>query len=115
MPAIPVDQVVNVSGAGDFYSGNDYWDVARDPGTSGAGAGTAGTNAAGETVTTRDARNAFSTRRTMGSQDSDWRRGVRGSVTSLEKAAAQTPQGSRASCSSSPVNAGKDSRSGCGR
>jgi uncharacterized membrane protein (UPF0182 family) len=46
----------HVDGAGDFYSGNDYWDVARDPGTAGAGAGTAVTNEQGETVQTRDAR-----------------------------------------------------------
>ncbi|MEQ1787292.1 MAG: UPF0182 family protein [Acidimicrobiales bacterium] len=39
-----------------FYEGNDYWDVARDPGTAGAGEGTSVTNSAGETVQTRDAR-----------------------------------------------------------
>ncbi len=39
-----------------FYQGNDYWDVARDPGTSGAGAGTQTTDQAGNVVATRDAR-----------------------------------------------------------
>ncbi len=39
-----------------FYEGNDYWDVARDPGTAGAGEGTSVTNEQGETVETRDAR-----------------------------------------------------------
>lgn len=39
-----------------FYQGNDYWDVARDPGTSGAGAGTQTTDDAGNVIATRDAR-----------------------------------------------------------
>ena len=39
-----------------FYSGNDYWDVARDPGTAGAGAGTQTTDAQGNVIATRDAR-----------------------------------------------------------
>ena len=46
----------HVEEPGDFYAGNDYWDVARDPGTAGAGAGTAITNEQGETIQTRDAR-----------------------------------------------------------
>ncbi len=46
----------HVEEPGSFYEGNDYWDVARDPGTAGAGAGTSVTNAQGETVSTRDAR-----------------------------------------------------------
>ena len=40
----------------DFYAGNDYWDVARDPGTAGAGAGTQTTDQAGNVIATRDAR-----------------------------------------------------------
>ncbi len=39
-----------------FYEGNDYWDVARDPGTAGAGAGTQTTDAQGNVIDTRDAR-----------------------------------------------------------
>ncbi len=39
-----------------FYEGNDYWDVARDPGTAGAGAGTQTTDAQGNVIATRDAR-----------------------------------------------------------
>ena len=46
----------HVEEPGSFYEGNDYWDVARDPGTAGAGEGTSVTNAQGETVATRDAR-----------------------------------------------------------
>lgn len=46
----------HVEEPGSFYEGNDYWDVARDPGTAGAGEGTSVTNAEGETVSTRDAR-----------------------------------------------------------
>jgi uncharacterized protein len=46
----------HVEEPGSFYEGNDYWDVARDPGTAGAGEGTQVTNAQGETVSTRDAR-----------------------------------------------------------
>ena len=46
----------HVQDPADFYSGNDYWDVARDPGTAGAGAGTQVTNEQGQTVETRDAR-----------------------------------------------------------
>jgi uncharacterized protein len=46
----------HVEEPGSFYEGNDYWDVARDPGTAGAGEGTEVTNAQGETVSTRDAR-----------------------------------------------------------
>ena len=45
----------HVEEPGSFYEGNDYWDVARDPGTAGAGEGTSVTNAEGETVSTRDA------------------------------------------------------------
>ena len=37
----------HVEDPGSFYEGNDYWDVARDPGTAGAGEGTSVTNAAG--------------------------------------------------------------------
>ena len=36
----------HVEEPGSFYEGNDYWDVARDPGTAGAGEGTSVTNAA---------------------------------------------------------------------
>jgi uncharacterized membrane protein (UPF0182 family) len=39
-----------------FYTGNDYWDVARDPGTAGAGEGTQTTDAQGNVIATRDAR-----------------------------------------------------------
>jgi uncharacterized membrane protein (UPF0182 family) len=39
-----------------FYEGNDYWDVARDPGTAGAGEGTQTTDAQGNVIATRDAR-----------------------------------------------------------
>jgi uncharacterized protein len=39
-----------------FYEGNDYWDVARDPGTAGASAGTQTTDDQGQVVSTRDAR-----------------------------------------------------------
>jgi len=46
----------HVEEPGSFYEGNDYWDVARDPGTAGAGEGTNVTNAQGETVSTREAR-----------------------------------------------------------
>lgn len=46
----------HVEDPGSFYEGNDYWDVARDPGTAGAGEGTSVTNAQGQTVSTREAR-----------------------------------------------------------
>lgn len=46
----------HVSDPDGFYQGNDYWDVARDPGTTGAGEGTQTTDAQGNVVTTRDAR-----------------------------------------------------------
>ena len=46
----------HVEDPGSFYEGNDYWDVARDPGTAGAGEGTEVTNSQGETVSTREAR-----------------------------------------------------------
>jgi uncharacterized protein len=46
----------HVEEPGSFYEGNDYWDVARDPGTAGASEGTSVTNAAGETVSTKEAR-----------------------------------------------------------
>ncbi len=46
----------HVEEPGSFYEGNDYWDVARDPGTAGAGEGTSVTNSAGETVSVREAR-----------------------------------------------------------
>jgi uncharacterized membrane protein (UPF0182 family) len=39
-----------------FYEGNDYWDVARDPGTAGAGEGTQTTDSQGNVIATRDAR-----------------------------------------------------------
>lgn len=39
-----------------FYTGNDFWDVARDPGTAGASAGTQTTDAQGNVIATRDAR-----------------------------------------------------------
>jgi uncharacterized membrane protein (UPF0182 family) len=39
-----------------FYEGNDYWDVARDPGTAGAGEGTQTTDEQGNVIATRDAR-----------------------------------------------------------
>ncbi len=46
----------HVGVAGDFYTGNDYWDVARDPGTTGAAAGTQTTDAQGNVIATREAR-----------------------------------------------------------
>jgi uncharacterized membrane protein (UPF0182 family) len=46
----------HVDEADSFYEGNDYWDVARDPGTAGAGAGTQTTDAQGNVIATRDAR-----------------------------------------------------------
>lgn len=46
----------HVEEPGSFYEGNDYWDVARDPGTAGAGEGTSVTNAQGETISIREAR-----------------------------------------------------------
>jgi hypothetical protein len=42
--------------ASGFYEGNDYWDVARDPGTAGAGEGTQTTDSQGNVIATRDAR-----------------------------------------------------------
>ncbi|MGQ0830966.1 MAG: UPF0182 family membrane protein [Microthrixaceae bacterium] len=39
-----------------FYTGNDFWDVARDPGTAGAGTGTQTTDSQGNVIATRDAR-----------------------------------------------------------
>ena len=45
----------HVDAAG-FYEGNDYWDVARDPGTAGASEGTQTTDEQGNVVATRDAR-----------------------------------------------------------
>ena len=39
-----------------FYTGNDFWDVARDPGTAGASAGTQTTDQQGNVIATRDAR-----------------------------------------------------------
>jgi uncharacterized membrane protein (UPF0182 family) len=39
-----------------FYQGNDYWDVARDPGTTGAAEGTQTTDEQGNVIATRDAR-----------------------------------------------------------
>lgn len=45
----------HVDAAG-FYEGNDYWDVARDPGTAGAGEGTQTTDEQGTVIATRDAR-----------------------------------------------------------
>jgi hypothetical protein len=42
--------------ASGFYEGNDYWDVARDPGTAGAGQGSQTTDAQGNVIATRDAR-----------------------------------------------------------
>jgi uncharacterized membrane protein (UPF0182 family) len=46
----------HVGNPSSFYEGNDYWDVARDPGTAGAGAGTQTTDEAGNVIATRDAR-----------------------------------------------------------
>ncbi len=46
----------HVGNPNSFYEGNDYWDVARDPGTAGAGAGTQTTDEQGNVVATRDAR-----------------------------------------------------------
>jgi len=40
----------------EFYSGDDRWDVARDPGTAGAEAATETTDASGNTVSSRSAR-----------------------------------------------------------
>lgn len=40
----------------EFYGGDDRWDVARDPGTTGAGTATRTTDAAGATVSTRSPR-----------------------------------------------------------
>ncbi|HEY9558621.1 MAG TPA: UPF0182 family protein, partial [Acidimicrobiales bacterium] len=40
----------------EFYSGNDRWDVARDPGTAGAAEGTQTTDSAGNVVSSREAR-----------------------------------------------------------
>lgn len=40
----------------EFYSGNDRWDVARDPGTAGAAEATQTTDQAGNTISTREAR-----------------------------------------------------------
>lgn len=46
----------HVTDADGFYQGNDYWDVARDPGTTGTVGGTQTTDSAGQVTTTRDAR-----------------------------------------------------------
>jgi uncharacterized protein len=46
----------HISDAREFYDGDDRWDVARDPGTAGAAEATRTTNAAGETVSSRNAR-----------------------------------------------------------
>lgn len=46
----------HVGAPDDFYTGNDYWDVARDPGTAGAAAGTQTTDAQGNVTATREAR-----------------------------------------------------------
>lgn len=46
----------HVGNPASFYEGNDYWDVARDPGTAGAAAGTQTTDETGAVVATRDAR-----------------------------------------------------------
>jgi len=46
----------HVDGASAFYEGNDYWAVARDPGTAGARQGTQSTDETGAVVSTRDAR-----------------------------------------------------------
>jgi uncharacterized membrane protein (UPF0182 family) len=46
----------HVGNPGSFYEGNDYWDVARDPGTAGAGEGTQTTDEQGNVIATRDAR-----------------------------------------------------------
>jgi hypothetical protein len=40
----------------EFYSGNDRWDVARDPGTAGAGEATQTTDNAGNVISSREAR-----------------------------------------------------------
>ncbi len=46
----------HVDDASTFYNNNDAWNVALDPGTSGAGPATQTTNAAGQTISTRGAR-----------------------------------------------------------
>ena len=46
----------HVDDADSFYTGNDFWDVARDPGTAGASAGTQTTDEQGNVIATRDAR-----------------------------------------------------------
>jgi uncharacterized membrane protein (UPF0182 family) len=46
----------HVDDADSFYTGNDYWDVARDPGTAGAGQGTETTDQQGNVIARRDAR-----------------------------------------------------------
>jgi uncharacterized membrane protein (UPF0182 family) len=45
----------HVDAAG-FYEGNDYWDVARDPGTAGASAGATTKDAQGNVISQKDAR-----------------------------------------------------------
>ncbi|MDP1820853.1 MAG: UPF0182 family protein [Acidimicrobiales bacterium] len=46
----------HIDEADEFYSGDDRWDVARDPGTAGAAAATRTTDASGATVSSRSAR-----------------------------------------------------------
>src|SRR5690606_14248800 len=46
----------HVQSPGSFYEGNDYWDVARDPGISGAGQATQTTDEAGNVIARREAR-----------------------------------------------------------
>jgi uncharacterized membrane protein (UPF0182 family) len=46
----------HVADPGSFYEGNDYWDVARDPGTAGAGQATETTDQQGNVIARRDAR-----------------------------------------------------------
>jgi uncharacterized membrane protein (UPF0182 family) len=46
----------HVTNPQEFYGGDDQWDVARDPGTAGAGEGTRTTDANGQVVATRNQR-----------------------------------------------------------
>jgi uncharacterized protein len=46
----------HIGDAGEFYAGDDRWDVARDPGTAGAAEATRTTDASGATVSSRNAR-----------------------------------------------------------
>ncbi len=46
----------HITDSSSFYTGNDFWDVARDPGTAGASAATQTTDQQGNVIATRDAR-----------------------------------------------------------